>query len=142
MTFTRRLATIFPGFGQGQMNDTLFLNANQALTSGQNTVAVPASGSFSPTISAGKVRIKVYAGAGTSPTLTDIVVTATDGTTTVTFPQGAYHPSVAVSMTTTSIIDFEFDFITDLNLTSFSFKITLAGTSPTATADIEVLGTI
>jgi hypothetical protein len=145
VTFTRRLSTIFPGFGQPQLNDTMFLNQSLALSgTGQQTSIVPSTTSvtFSPTISAGKMRIKISAGAGTSPTLTDILVTASDGTTTVTFANGVFHPNTAVALSTTSIVEFEFDFICDLNLTSFTIKTTMGGTSPTATMDVEVLGTI
>lgn len=141
MTFTNRLATIFPGFGQPQSNDTLFLNQNVALSgTSQQSNTIPSTGSFVPTLSRGKVRVKIYAGIGTTPTFTDLVVTGTDGTTTVTL--FAFHPNAAIALSTTGIVDLEFDFICDLNLTSITIKTTLGGTSPGATMDAEVAGTI
>lgn len=141
MTFTNRLAKIFPGFGQPMANDTQFLNQNVALSgTGQQSNTIPSTGSFAPTISTGKVRVKVYAGIGTSPTLVDLLITGSDGTNTVEIAQ--VHPNSAVVLSSTSLFDEVFDFETDLNLTSITIKTTLGGTSPGATMDAEVAGTI
>lgn len=146
MTFVRRLNSIFPTFGSPILNDTLFLEANVALSgTGQQSTAIPASsGAFAPAISTGKIRYKIYGGGGTSPTLTDVVITATDGTNTVTLGSGVLHPSsaIAIGTGTTGMIDTEIDFILDISATSFTIKTTLGGTSPTASMDVEVCATI
>lgn len=140
MSFANRLYSIVPSFGVPLLNDTLFLNQNIALsTASQQTNTIPSSGSFSPTISRGWVRVKVYAGTGTAPTLTDLVITATDGTTTVQI--GQVHASVAIALSTTSGFDQLFPFETDLNLTSLTVKSTL-GVPGGASMDVEVSGVV
>lgn len=143
MTFTARLSSVFPGMGQPQVNDANQLATNQALSgTGQQTNTLPpSSGSFSPTMSKGKFRIKVYAGTGTTPTLTDIVVTVTDGTNTIEI--FAFHPNSAIALSSTSWYDSgPQEWEVDINATSASVKTTLGGTSPGASLDWEILGTI
>jgi len=141
MTFTNRLEQIMPGWGQPVTLDTSFLAANTALSgTGQASTTLPSSGSWSPTISKGRGRIKIYSGTGTSPTLTDILVTGSDGTNTVEL--FVFHPNTAVTLSSTSLLDLLFNFMTDLNLTSITIKTTLGGTSPGATMDAQISGTI
>jgi hypothetical protein len=139
VTLANRLEKIFPGFGQPQFNANQ-LREGVALTDGANTVTVPSSGSLTPTISAGKVRVKVYNGTGTSPALATLTVTVTDGTTTEAVFY--YHPSSALALSSTAWADFLIDFQSELNCTSVSAVATLSGTSEGASMDIEVLGTI
>jgi hypothetical protein len=130
-----------------------YKNENVALSgTGQQTKTVPSSGSFSPAINRGYWRVKIYGGGGTSPTLTDLVVNATDGTNTVTME--SYHPNAAVALSATSFVDTCGDFIFDYlptasasgtagallqyGATLLNFLTTMGGTSPTATADYEV----
>ena len=140
MSFVRRLATIFPAFGQPLSNDTVLLRQGVSLTDGANTVTVPSSGSFSPTMSTGRVRVKIYNGTGTSPAVTKVTLTGTDGTTTETFD--TWYPDTSLSLSSTAWFDKVFIFLSELNLTSISCVATLSGTSEGASMDIEVLGTI
>lgn len=94
--------------------------------------------SISPAITRGKWRAKVSAGLGTSPTLVDLTVNCTDGTTTVTIFK--YHPSTADTLSSTAQTDLTQEFLVDINANSFSCLTTLGGTSPLATLDFEVEG--
>ena len=85
MAFTNRLALISRGSGVPLTNDSLFLSAGNTLTDGANTITLA---SLAPTVRSGWFRVKCYNGTGTSPAVTAMVVTATDGTTTETI----YHP--------------------------------------------------
>ena len=139
--FTNRVAKIGPGFGSPLQNDKYFLNAAVALsTTGQGTTTLPSTSTWTAPfeLSAGWVRVKIYNGTGTSPTLTDLLITGSDGTTTVQIAQ--VHPNSAVTLSTTSWFDEIFPFFVDLTLTSITIKTTLGGTSPAATMDCEVGG--
>lgn len=117
---------------------------------GPTTTTVPSSGSFSPVVNRGYVRVKVYNGGGTSPTLTDITLQAGDGTNTVTLDN--FHPGVAVTLSSTSFADVLFDILLDSlatgggstgtlsggGATIFKILTTFGGTAPSALMDIEV----
>lgn len=115
MAFNKRLDSLFPGTGLSLRNDGSFLQSGLVLTqaSSPQTFPIPATGLLAPTCSAGRIRIKCYNGA-TGITVTDITVTATDGTNTVNLPQGKYHPSTALALTTTAWLEWEFGFILDV----------------------------
>src|SRR5215472_14196619 len=113
-----------------------------AAARGARTTATPgASMTFTLTnfvggpINAGTVRVKVagYTGGGG---LTSMAVRGSDGTNTVDLGQ------VAGSGVAASYVDVMEDFITDLNLTTITVVVTLAGapTDGTQTADAEVWG--
>ena len=116
----------------------------------QQTNNLPTSGSISPNCCRGYVRVKIYNGGGTSPTVVDILTTATDGTNTVTMDN--YHPGTATVLSTTSYVDFLADILFDFAATAggavgcllnygatiFKCLTTLGGTSPTATLDWEI----
>lgn len=157
MAFNRRLDQIFPGMGHSLRNDSSFLQTGVSLSGNSQTSTVhPASGVFAPTIGAGRMRVKIYNGGGTSPTLTDFVVTATDGTNTLVLPQSVLHPTVAISLNAGSWFDIIFDFMFDIATTgaggasagqlsgtigganAFTVKVTFGGTSPTGTMDIDL----
>lgn len=155
MALNIRLDRLFPGMGVSVRNDALYYQAGIALsTTGQVSNPIPASGTILAT-TAGRIRVKIYNGGGTSPTLIDLVVQASDGTNTVTIGQGLIHPTVAVPITTTSWLEFEFEYILDAaasgsgggvagqmlpgGATSFAVKTTLGGTSPTASMDLELV---
>ena len=142
----------FPGFGVG-VGSSQYTSLAAALT-GTTTVVLPTTGVFTLGTTCGRVRIKVYAPGGTSPTVTSIDCTATDGTNTVKF--ASFNPAAAVSLLTTSWLEFVADYILDtasgstgsggaagqlLNggATKFSFIVTMGGTSPTASADLEIV---
>lgn len=141
-TFTERVADICPGFGSPLGNDTVFTQTNVALSgTGQSTTTLPKTSTWtaSQTLSAGYVRVKVYGGSGTSPTLTDVVITGSNGT--ITTELAALHPNSAIALSATSYVELLFPFITDLTLTSISILLTMGGTGPGSTLDCEVAGT-
>src|ERR1700675_4822852 len=81
MSFVNRLIRIFPGYGNPFSNDALYLKVGQALSG--TTQAQVALTTLSPTLSNGRVRLKLYQFGGTSPTLLNLVVNVTDGTSVV-----------------------------------------------------------
>lgn len=145
MSFTNRLARIMAGFGSPKGSDGQFSKQNVALSgTGQQTnvlpAALPTSWIAANTLSAGYAQIKISAGIGTSPTLVDIVLQGSDGVNTVTL--GVIHPNSAITLSSTSQCEFLIPFQTDLTLISMTLLTTLGGTSPGATLDWEVLGTV
>ena len=115
MAFNRRVDSIFPGMGVGFRNDSSYLQTGLTLTqaSSPQTFPIPASGVLSPVCTAGRIRMKLYNGAS-SITVTDIKVTATDGTNTITLAQSLVHPNAAVALTSTAWLEFEFEFVIDV----------------------------
>ena len=158
MSFNKRVDSIFPGMGQSLRNDAVFVQTGIALsTTGQQSNPIPASGVLAPTTTAGRIRLKIYNGGGTSPTLIDLVITAGDGTNNITLGGSVLHPTVAVPITATSWLEFEFEYVLDVATTAgtgggsigqllasigganqFSVKTTLGGTTPTASMDVEL----
>jgi hypothetical protein len=93
MAFVNRLNAVFPGMGNPVQNDTLLLKQNIALsTTGQQTNSLTG---ITPTLSKGYVRVKVFAAGGTAPTLLNLIVNVTDGTTFVNV--GFFAPVVAIA---------------------------------------------
>lgn len=115
MAFNRRLDSTFPGFGITLRNDSSYLQTGLTLTeaSSPQTFPIPATGTLSPVCTAGKIRLKLYNGAS-SITVTDIKITATDGTNTVSLPQGFFHPASAFALTSTAWLEWYVDFILDV----------------------------
>lgn len=149
-----RLTRIFPGFGVPVQNDSVYLRTGISLsTTGQQTNTIPATGTLSPGTTVGRLRIKIYNGGGTSPTLIDLLVQASDGTNTI--PVYSNHPNVAFAISTTSWFDRYFEYLLDTatvtanaggangqllpgGVTSFNILTTLGGTTPTASMDLEL----
>jgi len=155
MSFNRRLDSVFPGLGQPLRNDALFLQTGVALTTGGAAVPIPATGLLVPTTTAGRIRLKIYNGGGTTPTITAMSTTASDGTNTVLIAQSVFAGSRLISAT--SWLEFEFDYLLDVattagtgggsigqllasvgGATSFSFTYTMTGAAGTASMDIEL----
>ena len=90
MSWVNRLFSVVPGFGNPFVNDVLYQSVGTALTT-SNTVTL--SG-FAPTISKGYIRMKIY-GAQTSPTVTKLQATLSDGTQFVT----VYYNSPGTALT-------------------------------------------
>jgi hypothetical protein len=152
---TVRVSRTFPGFGVGIKNDTLYLGSGVALTEAGNPtlVPIPATGVILGT-TAGKIHMKIYNGGGTTPTVTDILVTASDGTNTVRVFE--YHPNVAAPINATNWFERYFEYLLDTapttalaggvngallpgGATSFSIAVTLGGTTGTASLDWEIV---
>ena len=99
---------------------------------GATTITLPASGSFAPTLSCGKIRVKTTT-VGASSTSIITRITGTDGTTTVNLYGGDTSASAAGYG-----IDHTIEFMTDLNLTAISVIVTV-GTAD-CTHDVEIAG--
>lgn len=138
MAFVNRLDLITPSFGSPLRKDSVYLSQGNAIT-GSTTVTL--SG-LSPTVKAGWVRVRLSAGAGTSPTLTGMRVTFTDATTTEMVFDYQPETAQAYALSTTAIPDFVIPFLLDISASSCSVIFTLGGTSPTATADVEIAPTV
>lgn len=122
-----------------------------AITQGASpqSVAVPSSGSISPAITRGKARAKIY-NQTTAITITNIVLTATDGTNTVNID--TWNPPAGVAITATAYVDVMFQFIIDTSAagggatgtlifggaTSVTFIVTDTGAAGAASGDFEV----
>jgi hypothetical protein len=156
VSFNVGIARSFPGFGVGSFLAAYAQSAIALSGTAQQTKTIPASGTLTgiPGTTCGKINIKIYAGSGTSPTLTDILVQASDGTNLV--PVFEYHPNVALALTTTQWFNRFFEYILDTasttaaaggangqllpgGATSFNVLTTLGGTSPGAKMDLEII---
>ena len=152
MSLNVRLDRTFPGEGVSVRNDSVYYQSGITLsTTGAVSNPIPATGVILGT-TAGKIRIKIYNGGGTSPTIVNIQVNASDGTNTV--PLYTYHPTTALALSTTSWFDTYIAYLLDTassttnggavgqliagGATSFSVITTLGGTTPTASMDLEI----
>jgi hypothetical protein len=151
MAIVNSIATTGPGFGSG------FLVARTAIAvSSGSASAVPSTGSLTIAIYRGKIRVKIYNGAGTTPTLTKLQIALTDGTNTVVI--GDWNFGTAVTLSSTSYWDGFIAFCVDYstagggatgtllaptvstNAQVVNVTPTLGGTSPAATMDVEIYG--
>lgn len=151
MAIINSVATAGPGYGSG------FLVARTAIAvSSGSASAVPSTGALSQPVYRGKIRVKIYNGAGTSPTLTKVQVAITDGTNTVIVEDRNF--STAITLSSTNYYDGVFNFLIDYStagggatgtllgptVSTLAMVVnvtpTLGGTSPAATMDIEVYG--
>lgn len=146
----------FPGLGVSVKNDALYVGTGIALTQAGNptVVPIPATGTILGTTS-GKIRLKIYGGGGTTPIITSLLVTASDGTNTVRIytevPVAAGIPLTAA----TAWYDRYFEYLLDTatttagaggatgqllpgGATSFSISVNLGTTTGTASLDWEI----
>ena len=157
MAFNRRLDSLFPGMGVTVRNDSVYYQSGISLSgNSQQTSPIPSTGTLAVTSTAGRIRIKIYNGGGTSPVLADLVVNAGDGTNTIIIGQSILHPTVACPLITARWFDYEFEYILDVATSGaggvvsgqlsgtvgganiFNVLTTLGGTSPTASMDVEI----
>lgn len=134
MTFTNRLGKCSIGFGNPISNDSLFLSQNNAL-SGTGETKIALSG-FSPTVQHGQIRVKVSAGTGTSPTVVSVRIVVTDGTNSEEVY--SFNPATAFAISSTAALDLLSHFLSELSVTEVDVYVTLGGSSPGATCDVEV----
>lgn len=143
------------GINVGIRQDPLYQNLGVALsTTGEQTNTIPGSGTFPIAYSTGWVRVKIFNGGGTNPTLTSLKILVGDGTNLVLMY--ALNPATAHNLTATSWFDECIDFLCDVAATgagggatgqliaanginAITIKTTLGGTTPTATMDAECL---
>lgn len=163
------LARTFPGVGVSTQ-PTNQTNAGIPITSGTSyyipatTAAATTATVAIPTFTQARLRIKIYNGAGTTPTLTKIQIAGQDGTNTVIVADRNF--GTAITLSTTSWYDEWFEIICDTapsttsggavgyligsasatsgngGMQNLRIVPTLGGTSPAATMDLELLGLI
>lgn len=120
------------------------------------TAAATTAAPLAVGVTAGRIRVKIYNGAGTSPVLTKLQLAATDGTNFVVFADVNLGTTIAIASTTW--YDAIFDFLIDTasgstnggavgqlingGATYFRIVPTMTGTSPTFSMDAEYLGLI
>lgn len=169
MAINISVGRIFPAFGSPtyQAQQT---NAGIPVISGTKYFVPSASpfttaGTLVPTITAGRLRVKIYNPSSSANTLTKVQIVATDGTNTVVF--GDANFSTAVTLSSTSWYDAFFDFCVDTapsttsggavgyligsaSATTGNGGITAIGVTPTLSStnvtgismDLEVFGAI
>lgn len=155
MAINKRLDAIVAGINSGLRQDSVYQNIGVALSgTAPQTTNIPGTGLFPIAYSTGWVRVKIYNGGGTTPTVSNVKITATDGTNVIVVD--TYNPGTAHNLTATSWYDRSIDFLVDLALTGagggasgqlialngvnqIQVITTLGGTAPTATMDLEAL---
>ena len=158
MAIINSVATTGPGYGSGFLTQRTGI----AVSSGTG-YSIPVTGSVSGNpIYRGKVRIKIYNGIGTSPTVTLLTSSITDGTNTVVLPAGSYGSgstpiTPTVTLSSTNWLELVFEFLVDYSTAGggatgtllgpgnspaivLTITPTLGGTSPGATMDVEIYG--
>jgi hypothetical protein len=123
----------------------------QTVSAAALTVRVPLTGSISPAVARGLWRAKIYNGGGTTPAITSVTLTGSDGTNTVTLDN--FVPTAGITISSTAYIDVMGDFLLDTaatstgglsgtlifgGATSFTFTFAVSGTSATFSADCEI----
>jgi hypothetical protein len=157
MSLNVRLDRTFPGYGVGVRNDSLYLGTGVALTQAGNPTVVPIPGTgVIPGTTAGKIRLKIYGGGGTTPIITSLLVTASDGTNTVRIfndvPLAAGIPLTAATAWYDKFFEYLLDTATTTagaggaagqllpgGATSFSISVNLGTTTGTASLDWEII---
>lgn len=129
MAFVKSIRSTLLGLGHAT---TYVKREAVSATATSHDVLLPASGSFAPTISSGKIRVKA-ATIGASATFIVSGITGTDGSTTVMLYGGDTAASAAGIG-----IDHTYAFATDLSLTSITVSIVVGAN--TSTLDYEVAG--
>jgi len=143
MAFNRRLDSTFPGFGVSVRNDSAYLSAgNSITTSGSpNTVTLPSSGTWSVGTTVGKGRIKIY-NAATSPVLTVLKVSFSDGTNTVFLPGVFPYPTGLPVVSSTNWYEIYFDYLLDVATTSSGAGGAYGQLLPGGATSMSVVSTI
>jgi hypothetical protein len=162
------LERTFPGYGVSTRT-TNQVATGIAVTSGTSyfvpgTTLNTVAGLIVPTITVGKIRIKVYNGTGTSPAVSKIQVFGYDGTNSVVIAD--WNFSTAVTLSSTSWLDVNATLLPDTAPSTTSggavgyliggasavtgnggmqcvkIVVTLTGTGPGCTMDVELFGLI
>lgn len=163
------IARVFPGVGVSSFQPQQ-VNAGIPVISGTkyfvpSVSPFTAAGLLQPTLTIGKLRVKIYNPSSSANTLTKLQCVATDGTNSVVFADCNF--STAVTLSATSWFDAYFNFCIDTapsttsggavgyligsaSATSGNGGITALGVTPTLSStsvtgismDLEVLGLI
>jgi hypothetical protein len=128
MAIVNTVKTIMPGLGNPTEYVALVAQ-NQPINAATANVLT----GFINYVRSGKIRIKSTSAPAASQ-VTAILITGTDGVTTVTLYQDA------TARTAATLLDFLYDFISELNLTTITVTITLANAGTAQTWDFEICG--
>ncbi len=137
--FVNHVSQIFPGMGCPSMNGTIFGTAATgaaqtlviaATTTTPSTNGTPFNTSGQPAPTRGMCRIRT---AGVTGTFTFTSITVTDGTTTLVVAGGLPAGGAGVQF------DVQFDFITDINITSITFSFTVSTAVGTVDAEVSLV---
>ena len=169
MAITVGLSRVFPGVGVSSLQTQQVITAIPVISGTKYFVPsvspFTAAGTLQPTISVGKVRVKIYNPSSSANTLTKLQVLATDGTNSVLVADCNF--STAITLSATSWFDMYFDFLVDVapsttsggavgyligaasattgngGITAIAITPTLSSTNVTGiTMDVEVFGLI
>jgi len=116
-----------PAFGAPTEYVTLLAQVQGTATTTNNALT-----GFVNFVRTGRIRFKTVSPAGTAG-ITAVVITATDGSATVTLYQDA------VARTVSTLQDFLYSFMSELNITTITVAITW-GAGTASTLDLEVTG--
>jgi hypothetical protein len=127
MAIVNKLTTLMPAFGAP--TEYVALAAQAQTTAGTTNNALTGFINF---VRSGRIRFKTVPAAGTAA-LTAVVITATDGTTTITLYQDATARTASTNQ------EFLYSFISELNLTTITVALTW-GAGTASTVDLEITG--
>jgi len=139
MAFLRSVKEASQGYGSSANNGSVV--GTVQVGAGTNTVVIPATGATTPSggtafntsggppPTRGRGRLKVTALGGASTT--QLTVTATDGSTTITL-------FVSPVSAANALPDWTFEFNTDINITSISFLVTFAVSGGTFDCEVSM----
>jgi hypothetical protein len=135
LPFQNPVSQCMPGYGApsfyGAATQTLTATGSATIVIA-NTSTTPSTGGTpfnlngGPPPTSGKAHIRVVNGAGTAATFA-VIIQVTDGTNVW---QVASYPATAGA--TTTYVDFEADFKTDVQITAVNFVVTVGGTAATS----------
>jgi hypothetical protein len=155
VTINKRVDSVVAGITTGLRQDSTYTNIGLSLSGTviqSNTL--PPSGAFPIAYSNGWVRVKIYNGGGTTPTVTAVKVLVGDGTNSVVADY--FNPTLAHGLTATAWYDRSIYFLCDVaasgagggasgqlialnGVNIITVQTTLGGTGPTASMDLECL---
>lgn len=135
MAITNSMQTIYPGYGQPSVFNSLVGVALSGTVQQTNSFTTANTSGLAQGCPRGMVRVKVYNGGGANTTSV-IVVTVTDGVNTYGI---ANLPAYTVGTGANSGHDYTFEYIVDIAVNQVNVLTTLAGTTTTATLDSELV---
>jgi hypothetical protein len=150
----KRVDAIVAGINAGLRQDAVYTNIGIALSGASQSNTLPPSGSFPIAYSNGWVRVKIYNGGGTTPSVSGVKILLGDGTNQVVADY--FNPTTAHSLSATSWYDRSIYFLCDVAATGaggptvgqlialngvsvITIQTALGGTTPSATMDTECL---
>ncbi len=135
MSIVNTYQLLYPGYGQPTVygvQNGLSLSTTSQQT---NSFTTANTTGLAQGMTKGLVRVKIYNGGGANTTAA-VIVTAYDGTNTYAI---ANFPAYGIANAANSGLDYYIDFGVDISATQFNVLTTLAGTTTTASMDIELV---